>query len=92
MGDILKISPQRQIRVPKKLMEKIGLYEGDYVEITLRGMEIVLKPRKLIDPQQGWFWTKEWQEGEKEVDKEIQNEELSPEFHTAEEGLEWLKG
>ncbi len=92
MADILKISPQRQIRVPKKLMEKIGLYEGDYVEIALRGMEIVLKPRKLIDPQQGWFWTKEWQEGEKEVDKEIQIEELSPEFHTAEEGLEWLKG
>ncbi len=92
MGDILKISPQRQIRVPKKLMEKIGLDEGDYVEITLRGRAIVLKPRKLIDPEQGWFWTKEWQEGEKEVDKEIQIEELSPEFHTAEEGLEWLKG
>jgi hypothetical protein len=28
---------------------------------------------------------------EADVDKEIEKNELSPEFHTAEEGLKWLK-
>jgi hypothetical protein len=53
--------------------------------------EIVLKPRKLIDPTQGWYWTKEWQREEVEVDKQIERGELSPKFRSAEEGFKWLK-
>jgi len=24
-----------------------------------------------VDPEQAWFWTPEWQEGEREVDEDI---------------------
>ncbi len=91
MATVLKISPQGQIRIPKKLMEILDLQKGDYIEMGLEKNEIVLKPRKLIDPAQGWYWTREWQKEETEVDKQIEKGELSPKFRSAEEGLKWLK-
>jgi AbrB family looped-hinge helix DNA binding protein len=87
----MKISPQGQIRIPKKVMDALNIDKGDYVEVEIEQDQIVLKPRKLIDPTQGWYWTREWQQIEADVDKEIEENELSPEFHTAEEGLKWLK-
>jgi len=87
----MKISPQGQIRIPRKFMVTLGLEAGDYIEVLLEGDHIALKPRKLIDPSQGWYWTKEWQEAEKEVDGEIDRGDVSPAFQTAPEGLEWLK-
>lgn len=30
-----------------------------------------IKPIKFTDPSQAYFWTKEWQKGEREVDEEI---------------------
>jgi len=87
----MKISPQGQIRIPKKIMGKLGLGKGDYVEVEIIRNEIVLKPRKLIDPSQGWYWTKEWQDMEAAVDDEIEKDQHSPVFGTAEEGIEWLK-
>ena len=91
MSSIMKISPQGQIRVPKKIMEALKIGNGDYLEVELERDEIVLKPRKLIDPTQGWYWTKEWQNVEKEVDKEVERGEHSPGFKKASEGLRWLK-
>lgn len=91
MSTVMKISPQGQIRIPKKVMDALNIDKGDYVEVEIEQDQIVLKPRKLIDPTQGWYWTREWQQMEADVDKEIEKNELSPEFHTAEESLKWLK-
>jgi len=73
-------------------MNTLRIDHGDYVEVDIEDGHIVLKPRKLIDPSQGWYWTKEWQKMEAEVDYEVEKQRLSPEFRTAEEGLKWLKG
>jgi len=91
MPNIMKISPQGQIRLPKKIMQSLGILKGDYFEIDVEEGQIVLKPRKLIDPSQGWYWTKEWQKMEVEVDEEIEKDQLSPRFQTADEGKKWLK-
>jgi len=91
MPTVMKISPQGQVRIPKKIMGKLGLGKGDYVEVEIIRNEIVLKPRKLIDPSQGWYWTKEWQDMEAAVDDEIEKGQLSVAFGTAEEGAKWLK-
>ena len=91
MSAIMKISPQGQIRIPKKIMLRLGIEKGDYVEVDVERRQIVLKPRKLIDPAQGWYWTKEWQQIEAEVDEEVDKETLSPEFESVEDGLKWLK-
>jgi AbrB family looped-hinge helix DNA binding protein len=91
MSAVMKISPQGQIRIPKKIMNALGITKGDYVEMDVEGGDIVLKPRKLIDPSQGWYWTKEWQKMETCVDDEIKEGHISPKFKTAEEVLKWLK-
>jgi len=91
MAAIMKISPQGQIRIPKKIMSTLGIEKGDYVEADIEDGQIILKPRKLIDPSQGWYWSKKWQRMEADVDDEIEEHQLSPEFQTAEEGLKWLK-
>lgn len=91
MAVIMKISPQGQIRIPKAIMELLCLETGDYVEVALEEGQIALKPRKLIDPSQGWYWTKESQEQEAEVDKEIKEGKLSKKFKTAREGIKWLE-
>ena len=91
METIMKISPQGQIRIPKKFLLSLGIDSGDYIALDIEKGQIVLKPRKLIDPSQGWYWTKEWQKKEIDVDLEIERHKLSPQFKTAEEGLAWLK-
>jgi AbrB family looped-hinge helix DNA binding protein len=92
METIMKISPQCQVRIPKKFMESLGIEKGDYLALDIENGQIVLKPRKLIDPSQGWYWTKEWQKKEADADKEIEQDKLSPDFKKAEEGTKWLKG
>jgi len=91
MPTIMKISPQGQIRIPNKIMDLLGITKGDYVEVDVEDSDIILKPRKLIDPSQGWYWTKEWQKMETCVDNEIEKGLVSPTFKTAEKGLKWLK-
>jgi AbrB family looped-hinge helix DNA binding protein len=90
MPTVMKISPQGQIRIPKKVLESLKIVPGDYIEMDIESGHAVLKPRKLIDPSQGWYWTKEWQKAETDVDEEVKNDLLSPTFHNAEEGLKWL--
>jgi antitoxin MazE len=41
------------------------------VEIEVKDEQAVLIPKKLVDKNQSYFWTKEWQEAEKEADKDI---------------------
>ncbi len=87
----MKISPQRQIRIPKKLMQMLSIETGDFVEIDVQNHEIVLKPRKLIDPAQGWYWTKEWQHMESEVDEQIEKDEMPVKFENPEDSIQWLQ-
>ncbi len=90
MATVMKISPQGQIRIPKKIMKILKIMPGDYVEVDVANGNAVLKPRKLIDPGQSWYWTRQWQKDEAEVDAELEKNKVSPTFQTAEDGLKWL--
>jgi len=45
----VKIGVSRQVAIPKKLHDQLGLSPGDYLEIELRGGKIILTPKQLID-------------------------------------------
>lgn len=90
MSSVMKISPQGQIRIPKQIMKFLKIVPGDYIEVDIEDGNAVLKPRKLIDPSQGWYWTSEWQLNETEVDAELEKNQVSRKFQTAEDGLKWL--
>jgi len=44
-----------------------------------------------MNANQTYFWTKEWQEAEKEASEDIKQGRLSPVFSSAKEGIEYLK-
>jgi hypothetical protein len=53
------------------LKEHVPLNDGDIFQVQLEDRKIVLVPMKLIPAEQAWFWTREWQAGEKEADEDI---------------------
>ncbi|MDA2921825.1 hypothetical protein MYX07_01005 [Patescibacteria group bacterium AH-259-L07] len=61
------------------------------MEAEIKDSKIILKPRKLIDADQAWFWFKEWQKGEKQAEKDIQEARVSPLFKTAKELIKNLE-
>lgn len=53
------------------LKEHIPLNDGDIFQVQIENDKVILVPMKLIPAEQSWFWTKEWQEGEKEAEEDI---------------------
>jgi AbrB family looped-hinge helix DNA binding protein len=60
-----------QLTIPEKVRRAARLEEGDPVEVELVEDGILLRPKKLIDSSQAWFWTPEWQAKEAEASAEI---------------------
>jgi AbrB family looped-hinge helix DNA binding protein len=61
-----------QITLPSEIREAARLEEGDPVEVELTKDGILLRPQKVIDSTQAWFWTPAWQRMEAEADADIQ--------------------
>lgn len=69
---ILKIQKNKNITLPVWLINKFHMVMGDYVRIEETKNGILLRPAKLVDPSQAYFWTQEWQSGEREAEDDIQ--------------------
>ena len=67
-----KVTRHGQITLPASVRKRLGIEEGDLVEIEVEDEKAVLMPKKLVDKNQAYFWTKRWQEGEKEADEDIE--------------------
>ena len=66
-----KVTRHGQITLPASVRKQLGIEEGDLVEIDVEDERAVLMPKKLVDKNQAYFWTKKWQEGEREADEDI---------------------
>jgi len=62
--------------------ELLGLQEGDFIEVQESNGAIVMLPKKLIDADQAWFWSPEWQKGEREAEEDIRAGRLAGPFKT----------
>jgi antitoxin MazE len=65
------IRERSQVTIPNEIIKSLNLKSGDMVDISIDNHQIVLKPVIMIDKAQAWFWTKQWQDAEKEAQKEI---------------------
>lgn len=45
----VKIGVSRQVVIPKKIHDQLGLEPGDYLEVELEGDRVVLTPKALIE-------------------------------------------
>ena len=57
-----------QLTLPEEIRTAAHLEDGDLFDAEITEDGILLRPRKVIDATQAWFWTPEWQAGEREAD------------------------
>jgi len=69
--ELVKVKRNYQITIPQNLRRLIRLSVGDYVEMDIQDGTLVIRPVKVIHPDQEYFFTKEWQEKEAEADKDL---------------------
>lgn len=60
-----------QITLPAGLRERVGARTGDVFVADVEADTVVLRPKRLIDPADAWFWTPEWQKAEREATADI---------------------
>lgn len=68
---IVQIKKRHVITLGQEVRKELNLDEGDILDLSVEEGKIVLEPKKLIPADQQWFWTEEWQKGEREAQAEI---------------------
>lgn len=63
---------KNQVTLPSEITRALHVQEGDEIEfsVTPEG-EVVLRGLTVIPSDQRWFWTEEWQRGEREANEQI---------------------
>jgi AbrB family looped-hinge helix DNA binding protein len=49
-GSIGRVGKRRQVVIPKRFCENLGLREGDFVEVQNSNGAVVIRPKRLVDP------------------------------------------
>jgi AbrB family looped-hinge helix DNA binding protein len=61
-----------QVTLPREVREALHIDEGDEVQFTVtKDGQVTLRGFTSIPADQRWFWTPEWQAGEREADEQI---------------------
>ena len=68
---VVKVQKNKNITLPMWLINRFHVGAGDFVRLEETKDGVLMKPAKLIDPSQAYFWTKEWQAGEHEAQEDI---------------------
>jgi len=50
VSSIGRVGKRRQVVIPKRFCEDLGLREGDFVEVQRSKGAVVIKPKRLVDP------------------------------------------
>ena len=89
--ELVKVKKNYQITIPQNLRRIFRLVVGDYVEMGIKDDALVIRPVKVVHPDQAYFFTKEWQEKEAEADQDIAEGKLAGPFDNAPDALRALK-
>ena len=88
---LTKVKKRHQITLPKSFREELDIQEGDYLEIIKKDNQLVLIPQVVIPKSQRYFYTKEWQKDETEVNKQIAEGKIAGPFSNTKDLLKELK-
>ena len=72
---------KNQLTLPKNIIQEAHLSPGDALEIIFEGDQIILRPQIHVPREQAYFWTKDWQEGERAADEDIRHGRVSGPFN-----------
>lgn len=91
MGTLTKLTSGGQVTLPKEIRVKTNMQPGDFVEVKVdEEGRIVLTPKKLVDASQAYFWTEEWQMGERKADEDIKTGRVKR-FKSAADAVKYLE-
>jgi len=69
---VLTLRRNGQLTLPAEIRRRVKATEGDLFLAEVRDPdEIVLRRKSLVDASQAYFWTEEWQRGEREATEDI---------------------
>jgi AbrB family looped-hinge helix DNA binding protein len=72
MTEAATIRNKGQVTIPAEIRRAARLEDGDHVEVSIVEEGILLRPQKVIDATQAWFWSAAWQAGEREASEELE--------------------
>ena len=81
---VMQIRRNFQITLPAAIRKRLHLKVGDILETELKDDKIIIIPKKTVDAEQAWFWTKKWQEAEREAEDDLKSGKAKK-FKTVEE-------
>jgi len=87
---VVKVQKNKNITLPVWVLRRFHVMIGDFIRLEETKNGILMKPAKLVDPSQAFFWTKEWQAGEREAERDIQKGRVKK-FKSVKELMDDLK-
>lgn len=87
---LVKVKNKYQIVIPEDVRKRLKVEIGDTLEIEEKDGVLIVKPVMVIEKSQAYFWTKEWQEREREAE-EAKREKKFRNFKKADEAIKWLR-
>jgi AbrB family looped-hinge helix DNA binding protein len=88
---LVKVKHNFQITLPSGLRKKCHIAEGDYVDVDVHEGGLFIKPVKMIDADQAYFWTRQWRKEEAEADRDIAEGRMVGPFDNIADALKALK-
>lgn len=68
---LVDLKQKSQVTIPKALLKKLKLRIGDKLDIKEKNGKLIITPVIMIPKDQEWFWSKDWQEKEKEAEEDL---------------------
>ena len=68
---LVRLGKRSVLTLGAEVTRELRLTDGDLFELCIQDGKIILEPKKIIPADQEWFWTEEWQAGERETQAEI---------------------
>ena len=68
---LVTLRPNGQLTLPADIRASAHADTGDVFVAEVEDDAIVLRPKKLVDAAQAYFWTDEWQAGEREASDDM---------------------
>ena len=68
---VVDLKQKSQVTIPNEVVKKLKLAVGDKLDVVVKDGKIIITPVVVIPKDQMWFFSKEWQDGEKDVDRQV---------------------
>jgi AbrB family looped-hinge helix DNA binding protein len=67
-----RVRAKGQITIPTDVRDAARIQEGTLVSFEVTPEGVLMRPKIVVDAQDAWFWTPEWQAGEREASAQLQ--------------------